>query len=140
MFLSPILCKPPALSSRHSGSVLLLVVIILFVFMTAYMAFAGSQVLHAKRLVSDYGKLQAVYAAESAVYASFAKKADVAAGTSLYADGTRSAQYGATRETALDPTWITGTGTAVVNNSTYTATVRGFSTGSQIIMWEFDDQ
>lgn len=124
--------RPPA----RRGSILIGVVVAFLIFTTAYVAFATAQGGHAQRLGADYGKLQAVYAAESGVYAAFARNADVAA-TTLWTDGTNSATYTATREASGAPTWITGTGTTVWRGQTYSATVRGYHVGSQILLWDF---
>lgn len=123
--------------AARPGSVLVAAVVAFLVFAGAYVAFATAQVSHAQRIGADYGKLQAVYAAESGVYEAFARRADVAA-TTLWTDGVNTASYQATREAASTPTWIRSTGTMVYRGETYTATVRGYHAGTQILLWEFE--
>lgn len=106
-------------------------------FIGVYLAIATAQANHVKRLSADYGKLQALYAAESAVQEAFVRNADVAT-TTLWADAAdNKASYAATRANAAPPTWITGTGTMVWRGETYTATVRGYHVGNQIMQWDF---
>lgn len=132
--------RPPILSFRpraRRGSVLIAVFVGFLVFMGAYVAFATAQTNHARRLSADYGKLQAIYAAESAVLEAFVRNANVAT-TTLWSDAANNkATYSATRDAAIAPTWITGTGTMVFRGETYTATVRGYHVGNQIMQWDF---
>ena len=118
------------------GSVLLGALVAFVAFAAAYVAFAAAQVAHAERIGADYGKLQATYAAESGVYEAFARNADVAT-TTLWSDGANKATYAATRDGTSTPTWITATGTMVYHGETYTATVKGYHLGAQILLWDF---
>ena len=130
-------CSRAFRRNARRGSILVAVVVAFFVFAAAYVAFAGAQANHARRVWADYGKLQATYAAESGVHAAFARNADVAT-TVLWTDGANSAQYAATRASTSTPTWITATGSCVFGGETYVSTVRGYHVGNQILLWDFE--
>jgi hypothetical protein len=128
--------RPPTPRARR-GSILIALVVAFIVFTGAYVAFASAQVNHAKRVWADYGKLQATYAAESAVYESLVKNAAVSTKT-MWTEGSNVVSYQATRTPVAAPTWITGRGTVVWRGETYTATVRGYQVGQQIMLWDFE--
>ena len=121
----------------RSGSILIMLVVGLMVFLAAYGMLAAGQVTHARRLQAEYGKLQALYAAESGIYAAMVANQNVAA-TTLVSDAMVHVSYSASFAAGGNaPGWITGVGTAVVRGDTFTATVRGYSLGTKVLMWDF---
>jgi hypothetical protein len=123
--------------AAQQGSILLMLAIVVFVFMSVSVIMSYSQILHAERLNVDQSKLQALYAAEAGVFAAFNAKSDLGL-TTLYKDTRGEATYQATRSTSTEPHWITGVGTAVVHGERMVATVRGYVVARQIVMWDFE--
>lgn len=121
---------------RRSGSILLMLVLGLFVFVAAFGLIASGQLAHTRRLGAEYGHLQALYAAESGVYAALDAKASTGTKT-LWSDTANLVQYSGTMESASAPSWITGVGTAKIRGDLYTAQVRGYTIGTRIMLWDF---
>lgn len=130
--------QTPAVSNNsrdrrsEAGSILLLLSLIIFVFLSASVAFASAQLNHAKRLKADFGHLQAIYAAESGIYAALDAQADVPVTPLVDADGTRvtfEARQGS-------DSWLASTGSATVGGDTFLATARAYTSGGKILMWE----
>jgi len=101
--------------------------------MAASLAFAGAQLNHTKRLRAEFGKLQAIYAAEAGIYAAFDSKQSVPLSTLWTATGTI-VQFESVRGA---DSWVSSTGSALVDSWTYQATARAYISGNQIVMWEF---
>lgn len=118
------------------GSVLILLAVIVFVFAAASVLFASGQLLHAKRLGADHGKLQAIYAAEAGVFASFEARRAFARTAFVSEDGFEAA-YETQLEGTAPPYWIASHGTATLSGQRYEATVRGYVAGNQIVLWDF---
>lgn len=125
-------CRP----RRRRGSLLVMVVIALFAFLIGHLGYAGAQITHARAQHAELGRLQAVYAAESGVWAAFKAHANVAT-TTLWTAGGDQITYAGVREIVDGPTWVTGTGMARLGGETYTATVRGYVLGEAVVLWEF---
>jgi hypothetical protein len=114
-----------------------MLVLAVIAFIGVFAFFIQGQVLHARRLGAEYGRLQAIYAAESGVYASFAAVANVSS-TTLWAAEGNSVKYQGSLEASSFPTWITGTGTVDLRGQHFVATVRGYAVGNRILLWDFD--
>lgn len=127
--------QPTAFASeRERGSTLVLISLIVFVFLTASLLFASTQATHARRLRAEFGKLQAIYAAESGIYAAFDTRQSVPTTTMWTATGTL-VQFQAVRQ---PDGWVASTGSVKLGDSDlYTAKARAFISGNQIVMWEF---
>lgn len=119
--------------NSERGAALLILSIVIFVFLSAAVWLASFQLTQARRLNAEHAKLQAVYAAESAVYAAFDTKRDVPALT-LYDSPELKVSGQAVGQASG---WIEAVGTVIVPDGTYTATARGYVSGNQIVMWEF---
>lgn len=116
----------------EEGSILLLLSLVVFVFLSASVAFASAQLSHAQRLKAEFGRLQAIYAAESGIYAALDANADVPPTELQNAHGatvTFEARIGT-------DSWIASTGSALVNSDVYRATARAYVSGGRILMWE----
>lgn len=114
------------------GSILLLLSVVVFFFLSASLAFASAQLNHAKRLRADYGRLQAIYAAESGIYAALEATADVPVTPLVETPGTL-----VTFEARLGAdSWLASTGSASLNGDTFLATARAYTSGGKILMWE----
>lgn len=100
--------------------------------MAASVGFASAQLSHAQRLKAEFGRLQAIYAAESGVYAALDATSDVPV-TPLSSDGgalvSFQARFGS-------DAWISSTGSAEIGGDTYRATARAYTSGGRILMWE----
>ncbi|HEY9854813.1 MAG TPA: hypothetical protein V6D05_03680 [Stenomitos sp.] len=116
----------------EEGSILLLLSVIVFVFLSASLAFASAQLSHAKRLKAEFARLQAVYAAESGIYAALDATADVPVTTLQSVPGTLVTFQAVKGSDA----WFSSTGSALVNGDTYLATARAYTSGGKILMWE----
>lgn len=119
--------------NSERGAALLLLSIIVFVFLSASVTLASFQVTHARRLTAEHAKLQAIYAAESSVFAAFDTKRDL---PSLVLYDTPELRISG-QAVIRDSGWIEAVGTVRAPDGTYTATARGYVTGNQIVMWEF---
>lgn len=115
---------------------LIMLAVLVFVFMSVSVYLSYSQILHAQRLNTDYGKLQAIYAAEAGIFAALDARRDLVAAT-LYKNAAGEATYTATRSATSEPYWITSTAQVSVKGSALTATVKGYVVGRQVVMWEF---
>lgn len=116
----------------EQGSILLLLSLVVFVFLSASVAFASAQLSHAHRLTAEHGRLQAVYAAESGIYAALDAKSDVPVTALRDANG----MFITYEATIGSDSWISSTGSAVVKGDAYQATARAFTSGGRILMWE----
>jgi hypothetical protein len=112
----------------------LLLSLIVFVFLSASVMLASFQVTHARRLTAEHGKLQAKYAAESSVFAAFDTKRDL---PSLMIYDTPELQISG-QAVIQSSGWIEAVGTVRAPDGIYSATARGYVTGNQIVMWEFN--
>lgn len=115
---------------------LILLAVIVFLFASVSVLFASGQMLHARRLGADHGKLQAIYAAEAGVFASFEAKRAFARTAFVAEDGFEAA-YETAIEGAAPPYWIASHGTATIGGERYEAKVRGYVSGDQIVLWDF---
>lgn len=110
----------------------MLLSLVIFVFLSASVAFASAQLSHAKRLRAEFGRLQAIYAAESGIYAALDARADVPVTPLQTANGTA-----VTFEAKLGAdSWIASTGSADLNGDIYLSTARAYTSGGKILMWE----
>lgn len=110
----------------------MLLALVVFVFLSASVAFASAQLSHAKRLRAEFGRLQAIYAAESGIYAALDASADVPVTPLQTATGTL-VSFEAVKGT---DDWIASTGSALVNGDSFLATARAYASGGKILMWE----
>lgn len=120
--------------NSERGAALLLLSIVVFVFLSASVMLASFQVTHARRLSAEHAKLQAIYAAESSVYAAFDTKRDIPSLILVDTPELRISGQAAIQTSG----WIDAVGTVRAPDGTYTATARGYVTGNQIVMWEFN--
>jgi hypothetical protein len=113
--------------------------IVVFFFLTAATMLASSQITHANRVTAEYGKLQAINAAEAGVFATFV--ASTGLPRTVLAAGEPAVAYETTMmppEPEGDPFWISSTGRATLAGFTYEARARAFVSEGSILLWEFE--
>jgi hypothetical protein len=113
---------------------LLVVAVILLLLISTWVSLSQGQLMHARRLMADYGKLQAIYAAEAGVYARLAASSDLDA--SLVDTPQSQIGYVAVQKVYPDGTWIESTGSARVQDHPYQATARAQVLLGRIMKWD----
>lgn len=129
--------KAPALAAPQQGSVLLIMAIMVFMFLGASMVLATAQVSQSSSLGATYGKMQATYAAETGVYASFDATQALPV-TEIWHDGTNLATFETTLSAASPPMWIDSTGSFTYGGFTYHSRARGYAMGGKVLQWLFN--
>ncbi len=130
------------MSGRHNeerGATLLMLAIVVFFFLAAATMLASSQITHANRVTAEYGKLQAINAAEAGVFATFVASAGLP--RTVLAAGEPTVAYETTMmppEPEGAPFWISSTGRATLAGFTYEARARAFVSEGSILLWEFE--
>ena len=121
------------------GATLLILSIVVFILLSGATMLASSQITHAKRVNAEYGKLQAMNAAEAGIFATLTAAA--AQARSTLAAGEPLVEY----ETTLSPEvpgeapyWIASTGMATLGGFTFRAKARAFVSEGRILLWEFE--
>lgn len=104
-----------------------------FTFISASVAVAGFQVLHARSLLASQAKLQAIYAAESAIYAVFDADQDMT-DVPLFSNPMMTVRYSGAK---LPSGWIVSTGSVTTSDWTYTAQASGYVQNNAISLWAF---
>jgi hypothetical protein len=125
--------------SGERGSTLLLFALIVFVMLSGFTLLAASQLKHAERVNAEYGKLQALNAAEAGVYASLATTSGRPP-TVLSADPVQVVFESRIMPPAPGgaPYRIESTGSVTLAGFTYRAHVSAFVSNGSIQEWTFD--
>ncbi len=124
---------------RHRGergATLLILAMVVFIFLSAAVMLASSQITHSTRVMAEYGKLQAMNAAEAGIFASFAATASL--GPTTLATGDPLVLYEADVSGPAPSFWITSTGSAALAGFTYRSRARAFVNDGRILQWEFE--
>lgn len=121
-------------SPEQRGMALLGVAIAMVLLISVWVIASQGQILHVQRLQADYGKLQAIYAAEAGVYARLDAKADLEA--VLEETSSSRIRFEAAQRAYPDGTWIESTGSVTVGGSAYQATARAQVLLGKILKWD----
>lgn len=127
----------PTQRSSEQGSVLVMLAITVFVFLSASMLYSSSQLLSARLEQANYGRNQAMLAAEAGVFATFDTNIDYPPGTPLWAGGPAGLTFTATRSAMVPPMDITSTGSFILQGETYLVQATASVAGGQILQWQF---
>lgn len=125
---------PPVRAQSQRGSSLLLVTAVFLLVISTWVSLSQGQLMHARRLMADYGKLQAIYAAEAGIYARLDSNADLAA--PLVDLPQSQIGYEALERAYPDGLWIESTGSAMVQGTSYQATARAQVLLGKIMKWD----
>lgn len=117
------------------GSVLLILSLIIFVFLSASVLMASTKLMEAHRAEAQYHKMIAGIAAEAGIHASFDATTSHPL-TQLYRNGNQLVSY-KTRLTGSDPFSIQSTGFVEINGSTYLSTVTATASNGRIVQWSY---
>lgn len=120
------------------GALLLILSVIVFALLSVIAMIATSQITHANRVTAEYGKLQAMNAAESGIFAAFVAtpSLSVQSAASLLPGDEPVVHYQAT-VSAAPPYWIESTGYATLSGFTYQSKARAEVADGRIVRWEF---
>ena len=133
------LTRPMPRRADERGATLLLMALLVFLLLTGFTVLASTQLLHAERVNAEYGRLQALNAAEAGIYASLATRTPHGP-TNLSLEGAP-----VTFETRLTPSapglgpyWIASTGSLSVGGEMVHARVGAFVSNGSIQEWTFE--
>lgn len=112
-----------------------MVAVAFLLIISTWISLSQGQLMHAKRLLADYGKLQSIYAAEAGIYARLEASSDLQ-DVPLAAGPDAPMHYTAWERTHPDGTWIESTGSAVVGGFEYQSTARAQVELGRIMFWD----
>jgi hypothetical protein len=130
-------CSGSLITRQHQeGSTLLMLSLIIFVFMSASVALASAQLMHAKAARAQYDKFLSKMAAEAGVYAAFDATQSIPR-VELDNNNGRIVRY-ETRISGTSPAFgIQSTGSVEVNGFTYTSLAYATASDGIITQWSF---
>ncbi|HEY9899028.1 MAG TPA: hypothetical protein V6D00_07590 [Pantanalinema sp.] len=111
--------------------------LIIFVFMSASVALASAQLMHAKAAHAQYNKFLANMAAEAGVYAAFDATLSITPRVALDSGNGRLVQYEAQISGATQPFSIQSTGSVTVDGFTYLSVVTATVSNGVIAQWSY---
>lgn len=127
----------PAQRSAEQGSVLVMLAITVFLFLSASMLYSSSQLLSARLEQANFGRNQAMLAAEAGIFTAFDTNQDYLVPTSLWAGAPVGLTFLVKRSAAAPPMTIASTGSFVMQGSTYVVEATASVAGGQILQWQF---
>lgn len=118
------------------GSVLLILSLIIFVFLSASVLMASTKLMEARRAEAQYHKMIAGIAAEAGIHASFDATRSKPL-TQLYRNGNQLVSYQTRVTGAGSPFSIESTGYVELNGATYSSTVAATASNGRIVQWSY---